>query len=72
MDAISAGKHVYSEKPFVLSLKEGKALKRAADSRGLRVGSAPDTFMGGAHQQVRDMIDRGPGRERSPTARRTS
>jgi predicted dehydrogenase len=59
MDAISAGKHVYSEKPFVLSLKEGKALKRAADSRNLRVGSAPDTFLGGAHQQVRDLIDAG-------------
>jgi predicted dehydrogenase len=57
MDAISAGKHTYSEKPFVLSLKEGKALKKAADSRGLQVGSAPDTFLGGSHQQVRDLID---------------
>jgi predicted dehydrogenase len=59
MDAISAGKHAYSEKPFVLSLKEGKALKKAADARGLRVGSAPDTFLGGAHQQVRNLIDTG-------------
>ncbi|MEP7241828.1 MAG: Gfo/Idh/MocA family oxidoreductase [Devosia sp.] len=59
MDALSAGKHVYSEKPFVLSVKEGKALKKAADSRGLRVGSAPDTFLGAAHQQVRDLIDSG-------------
>ena len=57
MDAISAGKHAYSEKPFVLSLKEGKALKKAADKRGLSVGSAPDTFLGGAHQQVRNLID---------------
>ncbi len=57
MDALSAGKHVYSEKPFVLSLKEGKAVKKAADSRGLRVGSAPDTFLGGSHQQARDIID---------------
>ncbi len=57
MDAISAGKHAYSEKPFVLSLKEGKALKKAADKRNLRVGSAPDTFLGGAHQQVRNIID---------------
>ena len=57
MDAITAGKHAYSEKPFVLTLKEGKALKKAADSRGLHVGSAPDTFLGGAHQQVRNIID---------------
>ena len=59
MDAISAGKHAYSEKPFVLSLEEGKALKQAADERHLRVGSAPDTFLGGAHQQVRSLIDSG-------------
>jgi predicted dehydrogenase len=59
MDAVSAGKHAYSEKPFVLTLKEGKALKKAADARGLSVGSAPDTFLGGAHQQVRDLIDSG-------------
>ncbi|HEX4298339.1 MAG TPA: Gfo/Idh/MocA family oxidoreductase, partial [Devosia sp.] len=59
MDAISAGKHAYSEKPFVLTLEEGKALKKAADERKLRVGSAPDTFLGGAHQQVRDLIDGG-------------
>jgi predicted dehydrogenase len=57
MDTLSGGKHAYSEKPFVLTLKEGKAVKKAADSRGLRVGSAPDTFLGGAHQQVRDLID---------------
>jgi len=57
MDALSAGKHVYSEKPFVLSLKEGKAVKKAADSRGLQVGSAPDTFLGGSHQQARDIVD---------------
>jgi predicted dehydrogenase len=59
MNAISAGKHAYSEKPFVLTLEEGKALKQAADERKLRVGSAPDTFLGGAHQQVRDLIDSG-------------
>lgn len=59
MDAISAGKHAYSEKPFVLTLEEGKALKKAAAERNLRVGSAPDTFLGGAHQQVRNLIDSG-------------
>ena len=59
MDAISAGKHAYSEKPFVLTLEEGKALRQAANQRQLQVGSAPDTFLGGAHQQVRDLIDAG-------------
>jgi predicted dehydrogenase len=59
MDAISAGKHAYSEKPFVLTLEEGKSLKAAAEARRLHVGSAPDTFLGGAHQQVRELIDSG-------------
>ena len=59
MDAISAGKHTYSEKPFVLTLEEGKSLRQAANDRNLQVGSAPDTFLGGAHQQARSIIDSG-------------
>ena len=55
--ALEAGKHVYSEKPFVLTIDEGKRLKEIADARGLRVGSAPDTFLGGAHQLARKLID---------------
>jgi len=58
-DIISAGKHAYSEKPFVLTLEEGTALKKAAAERNLKVGSAPDTFLGGAHQQTRQIIDSG-------------
>ena len=56
---LDAGKHVYSEKPFVLSVREGQDLKKRADRKGLRVGSAPDTFLGGAHQRVRSLIDDG-------------
>lgn len=57
--ALEAGKHVYSEKPFVLSLAEGEELKRIADAKGLKVGSAPDTFMGGTHQMARSLIEAG-------------
>jgi predicted dehydrogenase len=56
---LDAGKHVYSEKPFVLSVKEGLDLKKRAEKKGLRVGSAPDTFLGGAHQLARNLIDSG-------------
>ena len=54
-----AGKHVYSEKPFVLSLEEGRELADIAASKNLRVGSAPDTFLGGAHQLARHLVDNG-------------
>jgi predicted dehydrogenase len=56
---LDAGKHVYSEKPFVLSVKEGLDLKKRAEKKGLRIGSAPDTFLGGAHQLARDLVDSG-------------
>ena len=56
---LEAGKHVYSEKPFVLALEEGKALADLASANGLRVGSAPDTFLGGAHQLARRLVDTG-------------
>lgn len=56
---LEAGKHAYSEKPFVLSVEEGRELQKLAAERNLRVGSAPDTFLGGAHQQARELIDSG-------------
>ena len=59
MQCLDAGKHVYSEKPFVLSLEEGQKLAAKAAAKGLRVGSAPDTFMGGAHQLARHLVDQG-------------
>lgn len=56
---LDAGKHVYSEKPFVLSAEEGAAILAKANSAGLRVGSAPDTFLGSSHQLARKLIDDG-------------
>jgi len=56
---LEAGKHSYSEKPFVLTLEEGEALRELATKKGLRIGSAPDTFLGGAHQLARATLDNG-------------
>ncbi|UWR86696.1 Gfo/Idh/MocA family oxidoreductase (plasmid) [Phaeobacter inhibens] len=56
---LEAGKHAYSEKPLALTLDQAIALRDLAGQRGLRVGSAPDTFLGGAHQLARAMIDEG-------------
>jgi len=57
--AVKAGKHVYSEKPLTLSLKDGLKLRDAAAEKGVKVCCAPDTFMGGAHQRARKAIDEG-------------
>ena len=59
MQALEHGKHVYSEKPFVTDLTEGSAILEFAQSKGLKVGNAPDTFFGGRWQTVRKLIDEG-------------
>lgn len=56
---LQAGKHAYTEKPIVLTLEEGEELRALAASKNLRIGSAPDTFLGGAHQAARAAIDSG-------------
>ena len=59
MQALSAGKHVYNEKPLAVELKDAKAMLELAKSKNLRVGCAPDTFLGGGLQTVRDLLDQG-------------
>jgi predicted dehydrogenase len=59
MRALEAGKHVYGEKPLGITFAEGRTLVEAAKAKGLRVGSAPDTFLGGGQQQARAVIDSG-------------
>lgn len=50
LKALSKGKHVYSEKPFALSMADAEAVLKLAEERGLLVGCAPDTFLGGGLQ----------------------
>ncbi len=57
--ALEAGKHVYSEKPFAITREAGLKVLRLASEKGLRVGCAPDTFLGGGHQTCRKLIDSG-------------
>lgn len=57
--AIRAGKHVWSEKPFSLDRSSGLQLLKEAENAGLRLGCAPDTFLGAGLQTARRIIERG-------------
>ena len=56
---LDAGKAAFSEKPLGVELAEGAALVDLANERGLRLGCAPDTFLGAGLQTSRAVIDRG-------------
>jgi predicted dehydrogenase len=59
MAALEAGKSVYNEKPLTITREEGLKMLELAKSRDLLVGCAPDTFLGGAFQTCRKLIDEG-------------
>jgi predicted dehydrogenase len=57
--AMEAGKHVYTEKPMGIDTTESAGLLAKAERTGRRLGCAPDTFLAGAHQHCRQMVDSG-------------
>ena len=57
--ALSSGKSVYGEKPLALDRNEAHGLLDLAQRTGLRIGSAPDTFLGAGLQTCRALIDSG-------------
>lgn len=57
--ALQHGKSVYNEKPLALSVAEGQQLLTVAHEHGLRIGCAPDTFLGGGLQSARKLLDEG-------------
>jgi predicted dehydrogenase len=59
MSALSAGKHVFTEKPLSTNFSDGRRLVHEAGARGLLIGSAPDTFLGAAGRLARRLVDEG-------------
>jgi len=59
LQALEAGKHVYVEKPLAVTREEGRRILDVARSKGLLVGSAPDTFLGGGIQTCLKLINDG-------------
>jgi len=57
--ALVAGKSVYNEKPIAITRQDAKRMLDTAQAKNLRVGGAPDTFLGGGLQTCRKLIDDG-------------
>ncbi len=57
--ALQAGKHAYSEKPLAIDYPDGRSLVEVARGQGLRLGCAPDTFLGAGLQTCRALLDAG-------------
>ena len=57
--ALEAGKSVYNEKPLAATREEARNLLDLAGAKGLLVGAAPDTFLGGGLQTCRKLVDEG-------------
>ncbi len=49
-DMLLAGKHVYTEKVICATFQQAAEIQKLANEKGLRVGCAPDTFLGAAIQ----------------------
>jgi predicted dehydrogenase len=59
LQILQSGKHVYSEKPLAVTVEDGRRIVGLAQEKGLRVGCAPDTFLGAGGQTARRLIEAG-------------
>ena len=56
--ALLNGKHVYSEKPLAINVKDGKELLKISRRKKLYLGNAPDTFLGGGIQKSKELVEK--------------
>ena len=59
LQVLEAGKCVYNEKPLAVRREDGKRMVELAAAKGVRIGGAPDTFLGGGLQTCRKLINDG-------------
>ena len=59
LQSLQAGKSTHVEKPLSITREQGQELLKTAEAKGLKVGGAPDTFLGAGIQTCRKLIDDG-------------
>lgn len=59
LTALEAGKSLYNEKPLAVARADGQRMLDTAAEKGVLIGGAPDTFLGGGLQTCRKLVDEG-------------
>lgn len=59
MKALAAGKNIHNEKPLAIFRDDAKKMLALAESKGLRIGCAPDTFLGAGIQTSLKLLNEG-------------
>ena len=54
--SLLSGKHCFSEKPLAMNFEEALEIEKLSKEKGLKVGCAPDTFLGAAGQKSRELL----------------
>lgn len=57
LQVLNAGKHLFCEKPFALTLEDAQRVAALAKEKGLLLGSAPDSFMGSSLTTCRKLLE---------------
>jgi len=57
--SLENGKHVYGEKPMAINFEDGERLLQLSTEKGLYIGNAPDTFLGGGIQKSIELLKSG-------------
>lgn len=53
---LEAGKHLFCEKPFALTVEDAGMIADLAEKKGLKIGCAPDSFMGSSLKTCKKLL----------------
>lgn len=57
LQILNAGKHLFCEKPYALTMEDAEKTSALAREKGLKIGVAPDSFMGSSLSTCKKLLD---------------